>query len=149
MAKTVVIGSNSFSGQDFIGHLLDQIDRDVIGVSRSPEAPASRLRYKEREDLSRYRFRQLDMNKDMDELLGTFTDLRAKNIGHLRAMNLTEEQFSLTGIHPELGRVTLGNLLATWVCHDLNHTHQIAKSMVYQYRDNVGPWRAYISLMPK
>ena len=69
MKKVVVIGSNSFSGQDFIDLLLDDPSLVVIGVSRSVEKQDFLLRYKPREDLSRYRFVQMDMNDDMDDLL--------------------------------------------------------------------------------
>lgn len=70
MKKVVVIGSNSFSGQDFIDLLLDDQTLSVIGVSRSAEKPDFLLRYKLREDLSRYRFYQMDMNEDLKDLLG-------------------------------------------------------------------------------
>jgi dTDP-glucose 4,6-dehydratase len=69
MSKVVVLGSNSFSGQDFIDLLLDDPNLRVIGVSRSPEKSSTFLRYEDRADLSHYRFKQIDMNRDMDELL--------------------------------------------------------------------------------
>jgi dTDP-glucose 4,6-dehydratase len=69
MAKYLVIGSNSFSGQDFIDLLLDDPAREVIGVSRSPEKPDFLLRYKDRSDLARFRFQQVDLNHDMQALL--------------------------------------------------------------------------------
>lgn len=69
MRKVVVIGSNAFSGQDFIDLLLDDPSLTVIGVSRSPEKPGLFLRYHDRAGLSRYGFRQMDMNLDMAELL--------------------------------------------------------------------------------
>jgi hypothetical protein len=55
----------------------------------------------------------------------------------------------LEGEHPELGPVTLRNLLATWVAHDLNHLGQIARVMAKQYRDAVGPWRQYLPIMDR
>lgn len=68
MTRYLVLGSNAFSGQDFIDLVLADGNAEVMGVSRSPEAPAFRLRYKERADLSRFHFRQLDMNRDMAAL---------------------------------------------------------------------------------
>jgi len=56
---------------------------------------------------------------------------------------------NLRGRHPALGPVTLRQLLATWVVHDMNHLHQVAKCMAYQYRDEVGPWRAYLTILPQ
>ncbi|MBC8232343.1 GDP-mannose 4,6-dehydratase [bacterium] len=67
--KIVVIGANSFSGQDFVDLLLDDPDKEVIGVSRSAERSELFLRYKLRDDLSRYRYYQIDLNKQMPELL--------------------------------------------------------------------------------
>lgn len=68
--KTVVVlGANSFSGQDFVDLLLDEPQTRVIGVSRSPERGALFLRYKLRKDLSRYRYHPMDMNRDAAALL--------------------------------------------------------------------------------
>jgi dTDP-glucose 4,6-dehydratase len=67
--KIVVLGANSFSGQDFVDLLLDDPKRMVIGVSRSPERSRLFLKYKERADLSRFRYHQLDLNRDMPALL--------------------------------------------------------------------------------
>lgn len=67
--KVVVLGANSFSGQDFVDLLLDNPAYEVHGVSRSPERSAAFLRYKLRPDLSRYRYFRLDMNDDMPEIL--------------------------------------------------------------------------------
>ena len=95
------------------------------------------------------RFAQFDTSegKDLDLLLAEFEMLRADNIETLRSWDLTEEQLALTGTHPELGAVTLSELLATWVVHDLNHLRQIATSMARRYRSEVGPWRAYLSIL--
>jgi dTDP-glucose 4,6-dehydratase len=67
--KVVVLGANSFSGQDFVDLLLDQPKYQVIGVSRSPERSRTFLRYKLRRDLSSYRYYQYDMNDHMPEII--------------------------------------------------------------------------------
>ena len=67
--KIVVIGANSFSGQDFVDLLLDDPENEVIGVSRSAERSALFLRYKLRADLRRYRYFAIDLNKQMPALL--------------------------------------------------------------------------------
>ncbi len=69
MGKVVVLGANSFSGQDFVDLLLDSPKYEVIGVSRSTERSDLFLRYRKRNDLSRYRYYQLDMNGDNAEIL--------------------------------------------------------------------------------
>ncbi len=65
-------------------------------------------------------------------------------MARIRRWNLTEDQLELKGEHPEFGAVSLRQLLATWVGHDLGHIAQIARVMAKQYREAVGPWRAYL-----
>ena len=67
--KVVVLGANSFSGQDFVDCLLDDPVYTVVGVSRSPERSALFLKYRQRSDLSRYQYHRLDMNRDTGDLL--------------------------------------------------------------------------------
>ena len=67
--KVVVLGANSFSGQDFVDLLLDDPAYTVVGVSRVAERTALALKYKTRQDLSRYRYHRLDMNRDAGDLL--------------------------------------------------------------------------------
>jgi dTDP-glucose 4,6-dehydratase len=69
MSKILVIGSNSFSGQDFIDLLLDETSHTVLGTSRSPENSTLFLKYRERKDLSRFSYFQADLNKNMESLL--------------------------------------------------------------------------------
>jgi dTDP-glucose 4,6-dehydratase len=68
MKTCFVIGSNSFSGSDFVDHLLEATDWRVVGTSRSPEKSALFLPYKARKDLSRFEFQQADLNHDMPKL---------------------------------------------------------------------------------
>jgi hypothetical protein len=83
----------------------------------------------------------------MEELLATFTELRRENVASLVGMNLTSADLNRTGRHPELGEVTLEQLLATWVVHDLDHIGQIARVMAKVYAGAVGPWGAYLSIL--
>jgi hypothetical protein len=83
----------------------------------------------------------------IDSLLADFTDARRKSVDVLTSMRLTTDDLSREGRHPEFGRVTLGQHLATWVAHDLTHTSQIVRVMASQYRDAVGPWAAYLRVV--
>ena len=85
--KYVILGSNSFSGQDFIDLVLDRADGPVIGVSRSSQYPRFRLRYRERDDLSHFRFVQLDMNRDMGALLELLDRERPSHIVNFAAQS--------------------------------------------------------------
>ncbi len=64
-------------------------------------------------------------------------------------MSQNRQDLSRRGLHPALGGVTLGQLIATWVVHDLNHLHQIAKAMAFQYHTQVGPWKEYLSILSR
>ena len=73
--------------------------------------------------------------------------MRRTNIAALVSMNLTETDLKRNGLHPELGEVTMSQLLATWVVHDLDHVAQIARTMAKAYSEAVGPWSAYLSIL--
>jgi uncharacterized damage-inducible protein DinB len=81
------------------------------------------------------------------ELLDTFARARGESLARLAALGLTDADLARRGRHPELGPVTLGQHLATWVAHDLSHVGQVVRVMVRQYTDAVGPWRKYLSLL--
>jgi hypothetical protein len=75
--------------------------------------------------------------------------LRAENLATLAAWGLTDTELALIGEHPEFGTVTLRQLLATWVVHDLGHIAQTVRVMAKQYRDAIGPWRAYLPIVDR
>ena len=85
---------------------------------------------------------------DLPALLDRFEALRTENLDALRALDLADADLEKTGMHPGLGRVTARQLLATWAAHDLGHVVQIARTMARRYTDAVGPWRAYLSVLP-
>jgi hypothetical protein len=73
--------------------------------------------------------------------------LRASNLSAIEQMRLGPDQLKLEGRHPELGRVTLEQLLATWVTHDYAHLAQITRVITRHYGQFAGPWRKYFSLL--
>jgi hypothetical protein len=87
--------------------------------------------------------------KSLADLLDEFARLRAANLETLAGWRLTEAELALEGEHPEFGPVTLRQLLATWVAHDLGHVAQTARVMAKQYREAVGPWRAYLPVLER
>ena len=137
-------GDDSWSPFDVVGHLIDceeinwMVRLNIIlkqGPSRRFE-PFDRLRH-----LSR------NKNRKLSELLSEFRELRLGNLRELGALNLTASTLQLTGEHPAFGNVTLEQLLATWVAHDLGHLAQITRVMAKQYRDAVGPWEKYLPVL--
>ena len=87
--------------------------------------------------------------KSLEDLLDEFAALRRRNIEELKEMELTPELLARRGRHPEFGAVTLEQLLATWVVHDLGHIAQITRVIARQYTEAVGPWKAYLSVLTR
>ena len=92
-------------------------------------------------------FEDLIAGKSVEEILNTFATLRNQNLQELSALKLQPNMLARKGTHPALGQVTLGQLLAAWVVHDLGHVAQIERVMARQYRDAVGPWRQYLPIL--
>lgn len=85
--------------------------------------------------------------KSLAGLLEEFERLRSDNLNELRSLNLRADDLARRGRHPAFGPVTLSQLLATWAAHDLTHLHQISRVIAHQFREAVGPWRAYLGVM--
>jgi len=95
------------------------------------------------------RFAELKSDRPLTELLREFDQLRAGNVATLRGWNLKAKDMDLTGEHPEFRTVTMRQLLATWVVHDLSHIAQITRTMTRSYTDAVGPWTAYFRVLQR
>ena len=97
------------------------------------------------------RFAQFEESKgkNLKQFLDEFSKLREQNLEELKSLDIVESDFSREAKHPSLGKVTLKNLLATWVTHDLGHIAQISRVIAKQYKDEVGPWVEYISVLNK
>ena len=137
-------GGNTFNAFDVIGHLIQGERTDWM-----PRAKRI-LQFGESRAFDRFDRRAQEresQGKSLPQLLDEFARLRAENLAELRALNVTDQELNRRGLHPELGTVTLSQLLATWAAHDLTHLHQISRVMAHQYRDAVGPWRAYLGVM--
>jgi hypothetical protein len=85
--------------------------------------------------------------KSISALLDEFAERRADNLARLRTLDLQPAQLELVGTHPALGRVTLRQLVATWTTHDLAHILQVSRVMAKRYKQEVGPWAEYLSVM--
>jgi len=86
-------------------------------------------------------------DKSLNQLLEEFKSLRNTNLALLIEMRIHEDDLQKTGWHPELGQVTLQQLLATWVVHDLGHIRQITRVMAKQYSNEIGPWEKYLPVI--
>lgn len=83
----------------------------------------------------------------ISEKLEEFKRLRGQNIAFVRAEITADSQFELTGEHPAFGKVKLRELISTWVVHDLTHVSQIVRVMSERFREDVGPWVKYLSVL--
>lgn len=139
-------GPDTWSPFDVIGHLIDGEETDWI-----PRARIILTRGQHPAFVPFDRFRHLGLNRSAEPatLLDRFASLRAENVKILEGFRLTPAELALEGIHPEFGRVTMRQLLATWVAHDLGHIGQIARVMAKQYGTAVGPWRRYLPVLTR
>ena len=136
-------GPDTWSPYQVVGHLThidecDWIDRTRVILEHGTERvfePVDR-------EAGFGRFRDWKLG----DLLGRFASVRTSNLETLGALVKVEDLGRL-GVHPTFGEVTLGQLLATWVVHDLNHLGQIVKTMAKQYTQAVGPWREFLPII--
>jgi DinB superfamily len=137
-------GPDTWSAFEVVGHLIHADETDWMPRARII------LEHGESRPFEPFdRFAQLTRfaGWPLDQLLDKFAELREANLETVRSWRLTEAQLALPGRHPELGAVTLGQLLATWAVHDLNHIAQIARVMAKRYTQEVGVWREYLSIL--
>jgi hypothetical protein len=135
-------GEDSWSAYDIVGHLIhgektDWIPRAQIILSDRPD--------KSFEPFDRFAQFEESKGKSLDDILKEFKLLRESNLLQLAEINSSD--LNKTGIHPAFGEVSLSQLLSTWVVHDLNHLSQIARVLAHQYKEEVGPWTAYLGIL--
>jgi hypothetical protein len=137
-------GGETWSAFDVVGHLIhgeqtDWMPRAKIILEHGVARPFDKF-----DRLAQFKE---STSRTLDSLLDEFAVLRRRNLDELRALALAPADLDRPGRHPELGPVTLGQLLATWTAHDLDHVMQIARVLARQYSDEVGPWRAYLRII--
>jgi hypothetical protein len=137
-------GADTWSPFDVVGHLIDGELSDWMARLQIILSQGANRCF---EPFDRFRHISANKGRALPELLAEFRRLREGNLSELRRLKLTGGQLQLTGEHPAFGTVTLEQLLATWVAHDLGHIAQITRVMSKQYRDAVGPWEAYLPVL--
>jgi hypothetical protein len=141
---TATEGPGTWSAFDVVGHLIHGDRTDWIPRAELILAHGESRTF---EVFDRFAMFEASRGKSLNELLDTFAELRAANVARLEALRLTPADLARPGRHPELGRVTLGQHLATWVAHDLSHLAQVARVMGGRYSEAAGPWRAYLPML--
>jgi hypothetical protein len=137
-------GPDTFSPYDVVGHLVHGEKTDwrprVQRILKDGNTKTFDL-------FDRFAMYEESKGKSIDQLLQKFEDIRKENIKWFKSLNLTEKDLDKKGMHPKLGEVTLRNLLATWVIHDLTHIAQITRVMAKQYKEDMGPWVEFFRIV--
>lgn len=137
-------GPETWSPFDIVGHLIhgEKTDwvprmRMILDDDASDPFPA----------FDRTAQFEESKGKSLSMLLEEFEQRRKENVAYLKRQTLTDADLAKTGIHPDLGEVTLQQLLSTWVVHDLSHLRQVARVLAKQYKGEIGPWEAYLPVV--
>jgi hypothetical protein len=137
-------GGETWSPFDVIGHLIHGEEVDWIPRAKIILTHGGARAFDKFDRLAQF---SASAGRTLPNLLDEFARLRAANLRELDSFNLTNSDLDRVGRHPELGAVTLRQLLATWVTHDLDHVMQVSRVLGRQYSDEVGPWRAYLRII--
>lgn len=137
-------GGDSWNAYDVVGHLIYGEKTDWI-----PRAEIILSDKTDKNFVPFDRFAQFteSKGKTLGQLLDEFGAVRNANISKLKSWNLSEADLGKKGNHPAFGAVTLRQLLATWAIHDLNHLAQVSRVMAKHYKEDVGPWIAYLKVL--
>ncbi|MTB52078.1 DinB family protein [Lewinella sp. W8] len=139
-------GANTWSPYDIVGHFIHGEKTDWIPRARIILSDATDKTFA---PFDRFAQEREDQAKPITELLAEFKSLRKANIKALRSLGVNDSTLQKTGMHPELGEANLKELLSTWVVHDLGHIAQMTRVMAKQYKTEVGPWKAYLTILKK
>lgn len=137
-------GPDTFSPYDVIGHLLHGEKTDWTIRIRRILDHGTAMAF---EPYDRFAQFEESKGKDLLQLMKEFEQLRNENLVWLKSLKLNEDDLDKKGLHPALGEVTLRNLLATWVVHDLTHIAQITRVMAKQYKEEMGPWPEFFRIL--
>ncbi|MFM6926161.1 MAG: DinB family protein [Ferruginibacter sp.] len=137
-------GPDTFSPYDVVGHLIHGEKTDWVPRIKKVLEFGNIQAFDKYDRFAQY---ELSKGKTLQQLLDEFTALRKENMVWFKSLNLSETDLDKTGMHPVLGEVTLRNLLATWVVHDLTHISQVTRVMAKQYKTEMGPWPQFFRIL--
>jgi len=137
-------GGDSWSPFDVLGHLIHGEKTDWLVRTEIILNGDNKGKF---EPFDRFAQLENSKGKTLEELLSEFKELRKKNLQLLISKQLSSKDLKKTGEHPELGPVTLAELLAAWVVHDLGHITQVSRVMAKQFNSEVGPWARYLAIL--
>ncbi len=135
---------DGWTARDVVGHLIsgeltDWIPRAEMIMRDGTSRPF--------EPFDRFGMLERDRGVPLSDLIDRFAELRAQSVTRLRELVSDDADLDRRGLHPELGEVTLRELIATWAVHDLDHVAQIYSSLAASRDAAVGPWKAYLGIL--
>ncbi len=137
-------GEGTWSAFDVVAHLIHAERADWISRARHIMKFGESRPF---DPFDRWGNIRESQSTPLPDLLEEFSCARRQSLDALKELKLTSGDLDRRGIHPVLGTTTLGQHLATWAAHDLNHLHQISRIMANQYREAVGPWGRFLGVM--
>ena len=134
---------DGWTPRDVVGHLISaELDDWIPRVEMILRDGADRAF----EPFDRFAHVERDVDVPLPALVDRLEELRGEQLARLREL-VSEEDLDRVGRHPELGDVTMRELLATWAVHDLDHVAQIYAALAGSYDSAVGPWKAYLGIL--
>lgn len=135
-----------WTARDVVGHLISgevanwipRTERLLADGTARPFDPFDRVAHEQR-----------DAGLSLEELVGRFGELRRRNLDRLRELVRSEADLDRRGLHPQLGEVTLRQLLAAWSTHDLDHVQQVYASLAGSRDAAVGPYKEFLGILTR
>lgn len=134
-----------WSAKDVVGHLISAELDDWIPRAERIVSDGTVRAF---DPFDRFAHVERDADATVHQLLDQFAELRAQSIERMREL-ASDDDLDRRGLHPELGEVSLGELIATWTVHDLDHTAQIFAALAGARDAQVGPWKAYLGILKR
>jgi hypothetical protein len=138
------VGPDTWSSFDVVAHLIEAEETNWIPRARHLIAHGESAAFP---PFNRFGFGERSKGMSVAGTLDAFQEARARSLRELEELGLTREDLERRGRHPDFGQVTLGQLLATWAMHDLNHLGQIITVLARQHGQAVGPWRTFLGIL--
>jgi DinB superfamily len=133
-----------WTARDVVGHLISAehanwIPRVTMIVEKGTSEPF--------DGFDRFAHVERDTGVPLTALVDRFSELREASLRRLRELVISDADLERRGRHPELGEVTLRQLLSAWTVHDLDHLQQIFSSLAGSRDRAVGPFKVYLGIL--
>lgn len=90
-----------------------------------------------------------DAGVPLPDMVERFGQLRRQSLERLRELVREDADLDRRGLHPQVGEVTLRQLLSAWTVHDLDHVQQIYAALAGSRDTAVGPFREFLGILTR